>query len=119
MSADKGAILNMKYNLPDRILREIVSFAKEHSITKIILFGSYAYGIPTEDSDIDLCIIESSIHSKAQEKAKIRALLKDINISKDILVENSVDFKKHSSEQWINTALYDAAHKGIVIYAKK
>ena len=37
MSADKGAILNMKYNLPDRILREIVSFAKEHSITKIIL----------------------------------------------------------------------------------
>ena len=36
MSADKGAILNMKYNLPDRILREIVSFAKEHSITKII-----------------------------------------------------------------------------------
>ena len=42
MSADKGAILNMKYNLPDRILREIVSFAKEHSITKIILFGSRA-----------------------------------------------------------------------------
>lgn len=51
MSADKGAILNMKYNLPDRILREIVSFAKEHSITKIILFGSRARGTNTERSE--------------------------------------------------------------------
>lgn len=103
----------------EKIKHDIVERLKPIDPDKIILFGSYAYGIPTEDSDIDLCIIESSIHSKAQEKAKIRALLKDINISKDILVENSVDFKKHSSEQWINTALYDAAHKGIVIYAKK
>ena len=55
MSADKGAILNMKYNLPDRILREIVYFAKEHSITKIILFGSrarYEHG----RSDIDIAV---------------------------------------------------------------
>ena len=56
MSADKGAILNMKYNLPDRILREIVSFAKEHSITKIILFGSRARGTNTERSDIDIAV---------------------------------------------------------------
>ena len=25
--------------------------------TKIYLFGSYAYGTPNEDSDIDLCIL--------------------------------------------------------------
>lgn len=56
MSADKGAILNMKYNLPDRILREIVSFAKEHSITKIILFGSRARGTNMERSDIDIAV---------------------------------------------------------------
>ncbi|MXW79748.1 MAG: nucleotidyltransferase domain-containing protein, partial [Gemmatimonadetes bacterium] len=24
---------------------------------KIILFGSYAYGTPTEDSDVDLCVV--------------------------------------------------------------
>lgn len=56
MSADKGAIWNMKYNLPDRILREIVSFAKEHSITKIILFGSRARGTNMERSDIDIAV---------------------------------------------------------------
>jgi len=103
----------------EKIKHEIVKRLTPIDPDKIILFGSYAYGIPTEDSDLDLCIVESHIHSKAQEKAKIRALLKDIHIAKDILVERSDDFEKHSSEQWINTALYDAAHKGIVLYAKK
>ena len=46
----------MKYNLPDRILREIVYFAKEHSITQIILFGSRARGTNTERSDIDIAV---------------------------------------------------------------
>lgn len=56
MSSKGGAILNMKYNLPDRILRELSSFAKEHSITKIILFGSRARGTNTERSDIDIAV---------------------------------------------------------------
>ena len=56
VSLTGGAILNMKYNLPDRILRELSSFAKEHSITKIILFGSRARGTNTERSDIDIAV---------------------------------------------------------------
>lgn len=86
---------------------------------KIILFGSYAYGTPTEDSDIDLCIIEEKVDSKIKEKAKIRKLLKGIKIPKDILVEEEEYFLSHSDKKWINTALYDARHKGIVIYEKK
>ncbi len=103
----------------EKIKYEIVERLKTLDPDKIILFGSYAYGTPTEDSDIDLCIVESMVGSKAQEKSKIRALLKDIKIAKDILVERSDDFENHTSEQWINTALYDAAHKGILLYAKK
>ena len=56
VSLTGGAILNMKYNLPDRILRELSSFAKKHSITKIILFGSRARGTNTERSDIDIAV---------------------------------------------------------------
>lgn len=29
----------MKYNLADRVLKELSSFAQKHSITKIVLFG--------------------------------------------------------------------------------
>lgn len=46
----------MKYNLPDRILRELSFFAQKHSITKIILFGSRARGTNTERSDIDIAV---------------------------------------------------------------
>jgi len=86
---------------------------------KIILFGSYAYGTPTEESDIDLCIIEKHIDSKIKEKTKIRNLLKDIRVPKDILVVEEEYFVAHSTPAWINTALYDAKHKGVVLYEQK
>ena len=46
----------MSYNLPTRVLRELTSFARKHSITKIILFGSRARGTNTERSDIDIAV---------------------------------------------------------------
>ena len=46
----------MKYNLPDRILRELYSFARKHAVTKIVLFGSRARGTNTERSDIDIAV---------------------------------------------------------------
>ena len=52
----EGGVLDMKYNLPDRIVRELSSFAQEHSISKIILFGSRARGTNTERSDIDIAV---------------------------------------------------------------
>jgi len=86
------------------------------NVKKVILFGSYAYGTPNENSDIDICVIDDNIKSKIKEKTNIRKLLKDIKISKDILIESEEYFLSHSDKNWINTALYDARHKGIVIY---
>lgn len=43
------------------ILSEIVEKLKsEYKPLKIILFGSYAYGNPVEDSDIDLLILRNT-----------------------------------------------------------
>ena len=46
----------MKYHLPERIVRELYSFAKKHAVTKIVLFGSRARGTNTERSDIDIAV---------------------------------------------------------------
>ena len=46
----------MKYNIPDRVMHDIIKFAKKDGITKIILFGSRAKGTHTERSDIDLAV---------------------------------------------------------------
>jgi predicted nucleotidyltransferase len=42
-------------------IRELANrIVQEFSPEQIILFGSYAYGTPTEDSDVDLLIIMQS-----------------------------------------------------------
>ena len=53
----------MKYNLPDRVLRELSSFAQKYSIAKIILFGSRARGTNTERSDIDIAVYGGNFDS--------------------------------------------------------
>lgn len=47
----------MNPNVPDRVLREIESFARQHQIEKVILFGSRANGTYSERSDIDIAVV--------------------------------------------------------------
>ncbi len=44
-----------------RITKNIV---KQYKPDKIILFGSYAWGTPHEDSDVDLFIIKNTAHPR-------------------------------------------------------
>ena len=46
----------MKYDLPERVERDIIKIAKKNGIKKVILFGSRARGTNSERSDIDLAI---------------------------------------------------------------
>ena len=61
---------------------------------KIYLFGSYAYGTPTDDSDYDLCVIipENSMRPVDAVKAIRRALLPLQTMSLDILVYRADTF---------------------------
>ena len=66
----------MKYNLPDRVLREIFSFARKYSINKIVLFGSRARGTNTERSDIDIAVYGGDFDNFYWDvKEKINSLL--------------------------------------------
>ena len=44
----------------ERIKPKIVEALMPVSPIKIILFGSYAYGNPTEDSDLDVLVVEEN-----------------------------------------------------------
>jgi predicted nucleotidyltransferase len=55
-------------NIPMRVIRRYArAIAEEFRPDKIILFGSYAYGTPHEDSDVDLLVVMPtwSQHSKS------------------------------------------------------
>jgi uncharacterized protein len=47
----------MRIVISDRIQELSQKIATQFSPDRIILFGSYAYGTPTEDSDVDLLVV--------------------------------------------------------------
>lgn len=46
----------MDYNIPEIVVKDIVEFARENNIQKVILFGSRANGTHSERSDIDIAV---------------------------------------------------------------
>ena len=84
----------MKYDLPDRIVRELCSFAQKYSVTKIVLFGSRARGMNAERSDIDIAVYGGDFNSFYWDvKEKTHSLLMfdvvqaDASISDDLKEE--------------------------------
>ena len=66
----------MKYNIPERVLKDISAFAKKYSINKVILFGSRARGDNTERSDIDIAVYGGDFDSFYWDiKEKVHSLL--------------------------------------------
>ena len=81
---------------------------------KIILFGSYAYGTPTKDSDLDLLVIMPTDEPMHKRVLKIRKMLRDFRIPKDIMVytPQEVEKWKNASTAFVTSIL----KKGKVIY---
>jgi predicted nucleotidyltransferase len=61
------------------IIKKIVrKIKKEYQPEKILLFGSYAYGNPGKDSDIDLFIIKESNKRRIERFCEVRRIVRDI-----------------------------------------
>src|SRR3972149_4347073 len=61
-----------------KLISEVVDkIKKEYQPEKIILFGSYAYGTPTEDSDIDLFIVKETDKRRIDRFVEVSELLHD------------------------------------------
>ena len=60
--------------LSDIVKNEIIEFLRPIDPEKVILFGSYAYGVPDADSDIDLYIVtkENIIPETFEENLQIK-----------------------------------------------
>jgi predicted nucleotidyltransferase len=60
--------------------------AAASSPARVILFGSYARGKATEDSDLDLMVIEKEVPDKAAEYLRLRRAIGGIGVGVDVLV---------------------------------
>lgn len=84
---------------------------------RIILFGSYAWGSPTEDSDVDLFIIKASAEKKINRTREVREALSDSNVPVDVLVYTPEEIKKSINESH-NLFVEDIIRNGKTIYEK-
>lgn len=70
------------------------AIAREFKPRKIILFGSYAYGTPTPDSDVDLMVVMPKARSRGERMSlRIRERL-DSPFALDLLVRTPRDIEK-------------------------
>lgn len=82
----------MQYNvLIDDIVNRIVAVANPQ---KVILFGSYAYGQPTKDSDIDIIVVKQTQLPFNKRAADIRRSLRGVKAPIDILVYTPEELSK-------------------------
>ncbi len=65
---------------------------------KVVLFGSYAYGEPDKDSDLDIVVIKDTEDDRRNRARKIRKHLRGIKIPIDIVVYTNAEV-----EEWRNT----------------
>jgi uncharacterized protein len=94
-----------------RLAREI---AEKFQPDKIILFGSYAYGKPHRDSDVDLLVIMPAWNEIS--KASRIACAIDRSFPLDILVRTPKNLRWRLEEgDWF---LQEAVGKGKVLYEK-
>jgi predicted nucleotidyltransferase len=92
----------------------IVEKLKPLNPLKIILFGSYAYGTPNADSDLDICVIKMEVKSKSKDKKEIREKLKDFLIAKDILVSTLEEYEFYKNQ--FGSVFMDIDQKGKLLW---
>ena len=99
---------------PAKIQSVVDKIAREFKPEKIILFGSYAWGKPTEDSDVDKVIIKDVEDTEELER-KVSMALFPRPFPIDVLVYSPKSFYEKIHEDR-NLFLEDVAINGIPLF---
>ncbi|MEW6229873.1 MAG: nucleotidyltransferase domain-containing protein [Bacillota bacterium] len=85
---------------------------------RIVLYGSYAYGTPDPDSDIDLLIVKDDPDSPLERRLKVRRLLRDIirnlPVSPVVYAPGEVEARLAQGDEFLREIL----EKGKVLYER-
>ncbi|HAM10856.1 MAG TPA: nucleotidyltransferase domain-containing protein [Bacteroidales bacterium] len=104
------------------VIQQLVERIKQFDPEKIILFGSYAYGTPSEDSDVDLLVIKNiDLKDIRETRIEIRRSLFSIRYENQIEIDLLVDNEDHINYRInIGDKFYEELiTKGKILYAKQ
>ena len=106
----------------EQLKKEIVNRLKPLNPDKIILFGSYAYGKPHKESDIDLYVVSSDDVIPKSWKEKMQIKLKFSKALRELRQEYDIDLITHTKKMYEKFLELDSMfsreilNKGQVLY---
>jgi len=101
----------------EAILRMVERIRVGYDPERIILFGSYAYGEPTEHSDIDLLVIKDDRRPPIDRRLAVKRLLREENrvYALEVLVYTPKELNERLA--WGDDFLREIVSSGEELYA--
>ncbi|MBF0633198.1 MAG: nucleotidyltransferase domain-containing protein [Nitrospinae bacterium] len=120
-SIDGMTLEDLKSWKPERaefseIRQMAVEIAKAFNPHKIILFGSYARGDATAESDVDLLVIMDSDDSPPRRSVGMYRLLNDYVTPVEILVRTPAEVESYKNASF--SVIHAALREGITLYER-
>ncbi len=101
----------------DKLLEEIVDrVVQALAPEQVILFGSYAEGRATADSDLDLLVVTERPLSRKERLTRLQDLFRDVPLPVQVITLSRQEFEE--TRDVIGGIAYPAAKYGKVIYEK-
>lgn len=99
------------------VIKELVDkIVAEYAPDKVILFGSYAYGQPDEDSDVDLLIVKDTDMRPIDRWTHVKRLLRNrnstVSVSPMVYTPKEIEGRLAHGDFFLK----DAVEKGKVLY---
>jgi predicted nucleotidyltransferase len=92
----------------------ILDSVEPGAVKKIYLFGSYAYGMPTKDSDIDICVVIRNDLNRSDVSKKIAlSLFNNDIVPVDLMIYREEIFYDISNPNGIENTILT---KGKILY---
>jgi predicted nucleotidyltransferase len=99
-------------------INDIVNrIASNYKPNKIILFGSYAKGNYTDNSDLDFILIKDTIAPKHKRGLEVRRLFYGLPIPMDFKIYTSSEFSDELSNKY--SFLSSAIKESKILYERK
>jgi predicted nucleotidyltransferase len=99
----------MKRELNKRLQTIGKKIKKDYRAEKVILFGSYAKGNETEDSDVDLLVVAPTKERFFERMASVRRLIRDLRdglaVSPIVLTPAELEKRREAGDPFVREIL--------------
>jgi len=106
--------IDIRKRIPDSVIRTLAHrIAEKFHPQRIVLFGSYAYGTPRPESDVDLLVVMETTLGESEQALEIRKYLQ-ILFGLDLIVYTPQKLSQRIN--WGDSFLKEITERGMILY---